>query len=49
MPVWKSTEDFHSGTLLDVNDGASLTFNGDVTIQEVEDVDRVLRNIGRTA
>ena len=46
MPVWKSTEDFHSGTLLDVNDGASLTFNGDVTIQEVENVGIAIQNAG---
>ena len=44
---WKrSTEDYPSGTLLKINEGASLTFNGDVTIEEIDNVDILVGNYG---
>eukprot|EP00904_Undaria_pinnatifida_P006338 jgi/Undpi1/2834/HiC_scaffold_14.g06211.m1 len=41
-----STEDFPSGSLIEVSEGSSLTFNGDVTLEEVENVDILLENYG---
>lgn len=48
MPVQSSTEDNPSGSLIWVSDGASLTFNGDVTMEEVKNVDILLKNYGTT-
>ena len=46
VSVQRSSEDFPSGSLLSVSDGTSLTFNGDVTIREVENVGSVVENDG---
>lgn len=41
-------EDYPRGYLLDVSNNASLTFNGDVAIEEVENLGSVLTNAGNT-
>lgn len=48
MSVQRSTEDNPSGSLIWVSDGASLTFNGDVTMDGVNNVDILMRNEGAT-
>eukprot|EP00904_Undaria_pinnatifida_P010733 jgi/Undpi1/6790/HiC_scaffold_21.g09267.m1 len=45
-PNSRSTEDYPSGTLLKINEGASLTFNGDVTIEKIDNVDILVGNYG---
>ena len=48
MSEKRSNEDYPAGFLLDVSNDASLTFNGDVTIEEVENLGSVLTNSGNT-
>lgn len=38
--------DFQQGSMLEVSDGGSLTFNGDVTFREVDSVANLLEVFG---
>ncbi|CAM9448620.1 unnamed protein product [Laminaria digitata] len=45
-PNTPTGEDFPPGSLIEISDDASLTFNGDATLQEVGNVDILLENFG---
>eukprot|EP00904_Undaria_pinnatifida_P010736 jgi/Undpi1/6793/HiC_scaffold_21.g09269.m1 len=45
-PNSDSTEDYPSGTLLEIGHEGSMTFNGDVTIEEIENVNILVENYG---
>ena len=40
--------DFPFGSLLEVSEGGSLTFNGDVTFREIEHAGNVVEVLGST-